>query len=97
MAKKLFVGNLPYTMTQDELQNTFTEVGNVLSAAVIVDKMTGRSRGFGFIEMEDADAERAINELNGKEIGGRKLVVNEARAKEDRPQRRFRGGDDNRW
>ena len=89
MAKKLFVGNLPYSMTQDELHNTFAEVGNVISAAVIVDKMSGRSRGFGFIEMEDADAERAIAELNGKDIGGRKLVVNEARAKEERPQRRF--------
>jgi RNA recognition motif-containing protein len=89
MAKKLFVGNLSYTMTQDELQNTFAEVGNVLSAAVIVDKMSGRSRGFGFVEMEDADAQKAIDQLNGKEIDGRKLVVNEARAREERPQRRF--------
>jgi RNA recognition motif-containing protein len=95
MAKKLFVGNLPYSMTQDELQNIFAEVGNVLSAAVIVDKMSGRSRGFGFIEMEDADAERAVADINGKDIGGRKLVVNEARAKEDRPQRRFH--EDRKW
>jgi RNA recognition motif-containing protein len=95
MAKKLFVGNLPYTMTQDELQNIFAEVGNVLSAAVIIDKMSGRSRGFGFIEMEDADADKAVEVINGKEIDGRKLVVNEARAKEERPQRRFR--DDKKW
>jgi RNA recognition motif-containing protein len=97
MAKKLFIGNLPYNMTQDELRNIFSEAGNVLSAAVIVDKMTGRSRGFGFVEMEDADAEKAIAEINGKEIDSRKLVVNEARAKEERPQRRFRGGDENKW
>jgi RNA recognition motif-containing protein len=89
MAKKLFVGNLPYSMTQDELHDIFVEVGNVVSATVIFDKMSGRSRGFGFVEMEDNDAQRAIAEFNGKEVGGRKLVVNEARAKQERPHKRF--------
>lgn len=95
MAKKLFVGNLPYSTTQDELQNMFAEVGTVISAAVITDKMSGRSRGFGFVEMEDADAEKAISELNGKDMDGRKLVVNEARAREERPQRNF--DRDRKW
>ena len=79
MAKKLFVGNLSYKTTDDSLRAAFQEAGNVISANVIMDKMTGKSRGFGFVEMEDADADAAVNSLNGKEVDGRPLTVNEAR------------------
>jgi cold-inducible RNA-binding protein len=79
MAKKLFVGNLSYKTTDDSLRSAFEQAGSVLSASVIMDKMTGKSRGFGFVEMEDADADAAINNLNGKEVDGRPLTVNEAR------------------
>ena len=79
MAKKLFVGNLSYKTTDDSLKSAFEAVGTVLSANVIMDKMTGKSRGFGFVEMEDADADAAVNTLNGKEVDGRPLTVNEAR------------------
>ena len=76
--KKLYVGNLPWSTTDNELQALFADVGQVLSARVITDRETGRSRGFGFVEMDDAGASRAIAELNGKEMGGRPLRVNEA-------------------
>jgi len=66
---KLFVGNLPYSTTQSDLESIFSEFGNVISATVIVDKMSGRSRGFGFVEIEDADAEKAIAEVNSREVG----------------------------
>ena len=79
MAKKLFVGNLSYKTTDDSLRAAFEQAGTVLSASVIMDKMTGKSRGFGFVEMEDADADTAVNTLNGKEVDGRPLTVNEAR------------------
>ena len=79
MAKKLFVGNLSYKTTDDSLRAAFQQAGNVISASVIMDKMTGKSRGFGFVEMEDADADAAVNSLNGKEVDGRPLTVNEAR------------------
>ena len=88
MAKKLYVGNLPYSTTSDSLKEAFGKVGSVVSATVMVDKMTGRSRGFGFVEMEDADAEKAINAMKGLDMDGRKLTVNEARPMTDRPQRR---------
>lgn len=88
MAKKLYVGNLPYTTTNDSLRDTFAQVGTVISANVIIDKMTGRSRGFGFVEMEDADADKAVETLNGKDMEGRKLVVNEARPMAERAPRR---------
>ncbi len=88
MAKKLYVGNLPYTTTNDSLRDTFAQVGAVVSANVIIDKMSGRSRGFGFVEMEDADADKAIETLNGKDMDGRKLVVNEARPMAERAPRR---------
>jgi RNA recognition motif-containing protein len=79
MAQKLYVGNLSYTTTDDSLRDAFSEVGAVTSATVIKDKMTGRSRGFGFVEMESDDsAGKAIEMWNGKELDGRKLVVNEA-------------------
>ncbi|MDP3996316.1 MAG: RNA-binding protein [bacterium] len=88
MAKKLYVGNLSYTTTSDSLRDTFAQAGSVLSANVISDKMTGRSRGFGFIEMEDADADKAVDMFNGKEVEGRTLTVNEARPMAERPPRR---------
>lgn len=76
--KKLYVGNLPWSATDGELQALFAGVGQVISARVITDRETGRSRGFGFVEMDDAGANRAMAELNGKEMGGRPLRINEA-------------------
>lgn len=82
MAKKLFVGNLPYTTTNEALEEYFTKWGEVVSAAVIMDRATGRSKGFGFVEMADDDAaDRAIAESDGSEMDGRKLTVSEARPK----------------
>lgn len=83
--KKLFVGSLPWATTSDDLKEMFSKYGSVLRADVLMDKMTGRSRGFGFVEMEnDNEAEAAIKELNDSDMNGRKLVVNEARPREDR-------------
>jgi RNA recognition motif-containing protein len=87
MAKKLYIGNLSYNTTDASLRAAFEQVATVVSVAVIMDKMTGRSRGFGFVEVEDADADKAIDTWNGKELDGRELVVNEARPLEDRPRR----------
>ena len=85
MAKKLYVGNLPYGFSDTDLQNLFTPHGEVQSAQVIMDRDTGRSKGFGFVEMSDANqAQTAITALNGQEINGRALTVNEARPREDR-------------
>ncbi len=92
MATKLYVGGLPYSTTQDELQEAFAQSGAVVSASIITDKMTGRSRGFGFVEMgSDDDAQKAIELWNGKDFGGRKLTVNEAKPLEARPPRREGG------
>jgi len=86
MAKKLYVGGLPYSTTEDQLSEAFAQAGAVESSAIIIDKMTNRSKGFGFVEMaSDAEAQAAIDMWNGKEFGGRTLTVNEARPKEDRP------------
>lgn len=80
MAKKLYVGGLPYATTNDELKAAFAKAGTVESATVITDKMTGRSKGFGFVEMSsDAEAEAAISMWNGKDFDGRNLTVSEAR------------------
>ncbi|MBF0443221.1 MAG: RNA-binding protein [Oligoflexales bacterium] len=80
MAKKLYVGGLPYKTTNDELKAHFETAGTVASATIIMDKMTGRSKGFGFVEMEnDADADKAISMFNGQDFDGRNLTVNEAR------------------
>lgn len=88
MAKRLYVGNLPYSVTDQELRDMFTQVGPVDSATVIIDKNYNRSKGFGFVEMtNDEDAAKAIEMYNGKEIGGRGLVVNEARPMEPRAPR----------
>ncbi|MFA6135831.1 MAG: RNA-binding protein [Candidatus Paceibacterota bacterium] len=85
MAKKLYVGNLSYETTDEKLKEIFSEVGAVDSASVLVDRMTGRSRGFGFVEMSsDDEAQTAIDTLNGKDVDGRKLTVNEARPQEPR-------------
>lgn len=89
MAKKLFVGGLPWKTTEDELRTHFEQAGAVASASVITDRETGRSKGFGFVEMaDDADADKAIDMFHDKEFGGRRLTVNVARPKEDRPARR---------
>ena len=91
MAKKLYVGGVSYNTTQQGLQDAFAKFGTVVSAQIMIDKMTGRSRGFGFVEMEDADAEAAINGMNGATLDGRRLVVNEARPMVPRDQ--FGGGN----
>jgi RNA recognition motif-containing protein len=88
MAKRLYVGGLPYSTTQDELRDAFAQAGAVESATIITDKMSGRSKGFGFVEMtNDGDAAKAIDMWNGKDFGGRKLTVNEARPMEARAPR----------
>ncbi len=89
MAKKLYVGNLSYSTTSEGLQAAFEKAGKVVSAIVMMDKMTGRSRGFGFVEMEDADAQAAIDMYDNKDLDGRAVKVNEARPREDRPARSF--------
>lgn len=95
MAKKLYVGSLSYGTTQETLKDAFSQAGTVESAVVIMDKMSGRSKGFGFVEMSsDEEADKAIEMFNGKELEGRAIVVNEARPLEDRPPRT--GGGFNR-
>jgi RNA recognition motif-containing protein len=80
MAKRLYVGNLSFTVTSEELQELFEQVGPVKSAQVLSDRETGRSRGFGFVEMDDsADADAAIDQLDGQEYAGRRLTVNDAK------------------
>ncbi|MBI2075134.1 MAG: RNA-binding protein [Candidatus Harrisonbacteria bacterium] len=92
MAKRLFVGSLSYNTTQDALRDAFAQAGTVESATIIMDKMTGRSKGFAFVEMSsDEEAQKAIEMLNGKELDGRTLVVNEARPMEARAPRREGG------
>ncbi len=93
MAKKLYVGNLAFSVTDDELQQAFTSFGNILSARVVMDRMTGRSKGFGFVEIEDdGQADDAVNKMNGQTIGGRPVRVSEAKPQEDRPRRTGGGG-----
>lgn len=85
---KLYVGGLAYSVTDEELQQLFAEHGKVISAVVIKDRDSGQSKGFGFVEMEDAtEAQNAIKELNGKDVSGRSIMVNEARPQEDRRPR----------
>ncbi len=86
MASKLYVGGLPYSTTDQELQDLFAAHGSVASATVIQDRESGRSKGFGFVEFESAEeAQAAIKALDGSDLGGRKIVVNEARPREERP------------
>lgn len=85
MASKLYVGGLAYSVTEKELEDLFAEQGKVVSVAVIKDRDSGQSKGFGFVEMSDDDeAQKAIKELNGKEVSGRAIMVNVARPQEDR-------------
>src|SRR3989338_11570443 len=92
MAKKLFIGGLPFTTTSDELSSMFAQAGTVVSAIVITDKFSGRSKGFGFVEMEtDEEADKAKEMFNNSEELGRKIIVNDARPQEN-SGRRFGGG-----
>ena len=93
MAKKLYVGNLAFSVTDDELMQAFTSFGSVASARVVMDRMTGRSKGFGFVEIEDDSlADEAVNKMNGQTIGGRPVRVSEAKPQEDRPRGPRTGG-----
>ncbi len=93
MSKRLYVGGLPWSTTQDELKQAFEKAGAVESATIITDKFSGRSKGFGFVEMtNDDEADKAIEMWNGKDFGGRNLTVNEARPMTERPPRREGGG-----
>ena len=93
MGNKLYVGNLAYSVADSDLQQAFGEYGTVTSAKVMMDRESGRSKGFGFVEMgDDAQAQAAINGMNGQPFGGRNVVVNEARPMEARPPRSGGGG-----
>lgn len=93
MATKLFVGSLAWATNDDQLKDFFAQAGTVVSASVIIDRETNRSKGFGFVEMSsDEEAKAAVDQLNGKELDGRAIVVNEARPREERP-RSFGGGN----
>ena len=95
MGNKLYVGNLPYTVRDGDLEQSFSQFGAVTSAKVMMERDTGRSKGFGFVEMgSDAEAQAAVEGMNGQSLGGRSLVVNEARPMEPRPPRTggFGGG-----
>lgn len=97
MSKRIYVGSLPYQITEDQLESLFGEYGKVSDSQVIMDRFTGQAKGFAFIEMEnDAEAEAAISALNGTEFGGRTLVVNEARPREERSGGGG-GGSGGRW
>ncbi|MCX7958210.1 MAG: RNA-binding protein [Deltaproteobacteria bacterium] len=85
MNKKLYVGNLPYSSTEDELKEMFGKIGSVESVSIITDRFSGKSKGFGFVQMaSEDDASKAISELSGQEIGGRKIIVSEARTEGER-------------
>jgi len=95
MAKTIFVGNLPWATTDGDLQTLFSQFGNVISARVVTDKFSGRSRGFGFVDMEDADADKAVSGLTGYKMGDRELTINEAKPRSEGGGgggRRDRGG-----
>ncbi len=97
MAKKLYVGGLPFSTTEDALKEAFSQCGAVESAIIITDKMSGRSKGFGFVEMStEEEAQAAIETWNGKDFEGRNITVNEARPMEARPPRANGGGGFNR-
>jgi cold-inducible RNA-binding protein len=92
MGKRMYVGNLSYQTTETDLTNLFEQVGPVESVNIITDRDTGRSKGFGFVEMSNEDAEKAIAQFNGTEMNGRALTVNEARPREERSGGGGRGG-----
>ncbi|MCG8026131.1 MAG: RNA-binding protein [Candidatus Thiodiazotropha endolucinida] len=91
---KLYVGNLPWSATEDDVRELFSGIGEVQSANLILDRETRRSRGFAFVEMNQGDAEKAISQLNGKDFQGRDLRINEAM---DKPKRSSGGGGGGRW
>jgi len=94
MANKLFIGSLAYSVNDDELKEFFEAAGSVVSANVIMDRASGQSKGFGFVEMSnDDEAATAIKELNGKDLAGRAINVSEARPREDKPRDSYRGGN----
>ena len=94
MATKLFVGSLAFSATDQDLNDFFAQVGTVVSAKVVMDRDTNRSKGFGFVEMSnDDEAKKAITELDGKELNGRAVNVSEARPREERPSGSFGGGN----
>ncbi len=96
MATKLFVGSLSWGVNDDQLKDFFAAAGTVVSASVITDRDSGRSKGFGFVEMSsDEEAQKAIKELNGKDLDGRPVTVNEARPREERPRSNDGGGYSN--
>jgi RNA recognition motif-containing protein len=96
--KRLYVGNLPYTTTEEELRTLFTQAGQVASVAIITDRDTGRSKGFGFVEMAtSADAQKALSMFNGYSMGRRQLTVNEARPRAPRSSGGYGGGDRERY
>jgi len=89
MPKSIYVGNIPFSASEDDLRGLFGQYGEVMSVKFINDRETGRFRGFGFVEMDDASAKQAIDALNGKEMSGRALRVNEAQEREQRAPRRY--------
>jgi RNA recognition motif-containing protein len=95
--KRIYVGNLPWSADDNSLRDVFSAVGTVHSSSVITDRDTGRSRGFGFIEMDDSDADKAIEQLNGQDMDGRPLRVNEARERTSRGGGGGGGGGGDRW
>jgi RNA recognition motif-containing protein len=86
VSKTLYVGNLPWQITEAELTTSFEAHGQVISSRIVTERETGKSRGFGFVEVEDADAQKMVKAMNGYTLGGRALIVNEARPKESRPE-----------
>jgi cold-inducible RNA-binding protein len=103
MSKKLYVGNLSFQTTENDLTNLFEQAGQIESITIITDRDTGRSKGFGFVEMDSQDAEKAIAQFNGTEFNGRSLTVNEARPREERSNNRsnnrgsYGGNSNSRW
>lgn len=83
MTKTLYVGNLPWSTTETELADAFRPYGEVISSRIITDRETGRSRGFGFVEVNDTDAEKMVDAMNGSQLGGRQIVVNEAKPRQN--------------
>ncbi len=97
-SKKLYVGSLPYSTSEDELREMFSEFGSIQSVRIITDKFTGQSKGFGFVEMTNEDeAQRAIEGMNGKQLNGRTLIVNEARPEQRRERSFDNSRPSNRW
>jgi len=97
MAKKLYVGNLPFSASEDDIRDLFSTYGEVNSVSLITDRETGRLRGFGFVEMDDEGAREAIQSLDGKDFQGRNLKVNEAQEKPQRPGGGGGGRGPRRW